>query len=140
MHYPDKSLLSILSRWKYFRNIVSMKLTWDAFIYVNCMDKSYLRCFDLCFKRLNFLHEKIITVLIIVYCFDESYLGSFICFKCLKFLHKIIIILIINYPDSLNIYTTFTCIKHQVSCPEFYLKFSSNQLLTLCQKILQVYT
>ena len=70
------------------------------------MDESYLRCSYLCFKCLKFLHEKITTALIIVYCFAESYLRRFyLCFKCLKFLYKKII-LITDCPDNLNIYTT----------------------------------
>ena len=55
-----------------------MKVTWDVFVYAFkfiCFDESYLRCFCL-------------------------------CFKCLEFFHKKLIILITNFPDNLNIYTT----------------------------------
>ena len=70
-----------------------MKVTWDAFIYVNCMDKSYLRCFCLCLSSLFVLMK-------------VTWHAFCLCFKCLEFLLYKKKKKIKNCPDSLNIYTT----------------------------------
>ena len=41
-----------------FVYILWIKVTWIAFVCVYFMDKSYLKCFCLCFKCLEFFHKK----------------------------------------------------------------------------------